>query len=103
MTISAAGFGHRIYWGDNETPPGHKLSFKRSIEIVGTGLFIKMLCPNWIFEWAPTQSIREVRDGFTEFRVRTLRTRPGVISSRQPNPTLSVIFSGDDQQTEVLR
>ncbi|KAF9643013.1 cytochrome P450 [Thelephora ganbajun] len=68
MTISTAGFGHKINWGDDETPPGHELSFKRSIEIVGTRVFVKMLCPKWILEWAPTKKIREVRDGFAEFR-----------------------------------
>ena len=69
MTISAAGFGHRIHWEDNEVPPGHKMSFKQSIEIVGSSLSVKLICPKWLFEWAPTNRIREVRDGFAEFRV----------------------------------
>lgn len=69
MTISAAGFGHQINWEDGEAPPGHDLSFKRSIEIIGAGVFIKAICPKWIFEWGPTKKIRETRDGFAEFRV----------------------------------
>ena len=69
MTISAAGFGRRINWEDDEVSPGHDLSFKRSVEIVGTGIFIRALCPKWIFEWAPTTKIREARDGFAEFQV----------------------------------
>ncbi|KAF9653322.1 cytochrome P450 [Thelephora ganbajun] len=68
MTISAAGFGHQINWEDDEASPGHKLSFKQSVEVVGTGVFIRVLCPKWIFEWAPIKKIREVRDGFAEFR-----------------------------------
>ncbi|KAF9653356.1 cytochrome P450 [Thelephora ganbajun] len=68
MTISAAGFGHQINWEDDGTPPGHKLSFKQSVEIVSTGAFIRVFCPKWIFEWAPIKKIREVRDGFSEFR-----------------------------------
>jgi hypothetical protein len=72
MTISAAGFGRRISWGDDETPPGHKISFKRSVEILGSGLLLRMICPKRIFEWAPTKKIREARDGFAEFRVRPL-------------------------------
>lgn len=78
MTISAAGFGRRVPWGDDEVPPGHKLSFKRSVEILGTGLFVRLLCPKWIFEWGPTEKIREARDGFAEFRVSATRTLPGV-------------------------
>ena len=71
MTISAAGFGRRINWEDNEVPPGHDLSFKRSIETVSAGLFtVRALYPKWIFDWAPTTKIREARDGFAEFRVR---------------------------------
>ena len=71
MTISAAAFGHRITWEDSEPHPGHDLSFKQSIEAVGTGLFIRMFCPKWIFEWAPTGKIRKARDGFAEFQVCT--------------------------------
>lgn len=72
MTISAAGFGHRIDWEDGEVPPGHKLSFKQSVERIGTGIFAKLFCPNWLFEWAPIEKIREARDGYTEFRVSSL-------------------------------
>ena len=76
MSISAAGFGRRINWEDDGVPSGHVLSFKRSVEIVSTGLFIRLFCPKWIFEWAPTKKIREARDGFAEFRVRSRRALP---------------------------
>ena len=72
MTISAAGFGHRIGWEDDEIPPGHKMGFKRAVEIIGTGIFVKLLCPNWIFQWAPIEVVREARDGFAEYRVSPL-------------------------------
>ena len=71
MIISAAAFGRRTGWRDDEASPGHRLSFKRSITIVGTGLFIRILCPKLVFDWAPVERIREVRDGFAEFRVRS--------------------------------
>jgi hypothetical protein len=74
MTISAAGFGDKICWGDEEVSPGHRLSFKRAVWIVSFGIFVRALCPKWIFEWAPIEKIREVRDGFVEFRVRSLPT-----------------------------
>jgi hypothetical protein len=73
MTISVAGFGHNIRWEDEEVPSGHRLSFKQAVGIVSTGVFLRVLCPKWIYEWAPTKRIREVRDGFTEFRVCSLR------------------------------
>ena len=76
MTISAAAFGRQIDWEDDEPPPGHTLSFKRSVQAVGSGLFTKLLCPKWLFEWAPTKKIREARDGFAEFRVRPLYCAP---------------------------
>ena len=77
MTISAAGFGLRIGWEDDEVPPGHKFSFKRSIQSIGTGIFIKLLCPNWLVEWGPIEKIREARDGFSEFRASPLSMTPG--------------------------
>ena len=93
MTISAAGFGYRINWKDNEVPPGHKLSFKRSVEIVSTGIFLRLLCPKWLFEWAPTEKIREARDGFAEFRVSPRRE---LVGASVPNATYTVIPGGDD-------
>jgi hypothetical protein len=104
MTISAAGFGRQIPWGEEEVPPGHRLSFKQAIEVVSTGLFLRGLCPKWIFEWAPTERIREVRDGFAEFRVRLLQARlcAAVLQLRM-GLGRAVAFGGDDQRTEVLR
>ena len=71
MAISAAGFGRRIDWEDDEAHPGHGMSFKRSVELVSTGVLVRILCPKWFFEWAPTKKIRDARDGFAEFRVRS--------------------------------
>jgi len=68
MTISAAAFGRRISWEDDQPSPGHDLSFKLSVQIVGSGILLRMLYPSWLFEWAPTKKIREARDGFAEFR-----------------------------------
>ena len=97
MTISAAAFGRRITWEDDEAHPGHELSFKQSIGSVATGIFIRILCPKWIFEWAPTEKIREVRDGFAEFRVCSPQTLPRTSILRLSfNSTCAVIFGGHD-------
>ena len=97
MTISAAGFGHQINWEDDEIPPGHTLNFKRSIEVVGAGVLIRIMCPKWIFEWAPTKKIREARDGFAEFRVCPLRARLRTGTFRlNVNAMYAVILGGDD-------
>ena len=76
MIISAAAFGRRTGWRDDEIPSGHRMSFKRAIKIVGTGILLRALCPKWIFEWGPTRMIRDARDGFAEFRVCALRALP---------------------------
>ena len=78
MIISTAAFGRRTGWGDDKVPPGHGMSFKRAIKIVGTGILLRVLCPKWIFEWGPTERIREARDGFAEFRVCSLWARPRI-------------------------
>ena len=81
INISAAGFGHRITWEDEAAPPGHRMSFKRAVETLETGLFIKLLYPKWLFEWAPTETIREARDGFAEFQVRCSELELSPVSS----------------------
>ena len=100
MTISAAAFGRRINWEDDEPPPGHTLSFKQSIQAVVAGLFTKFMCPKWLFGWAPVKNIREARDGFAEFRVRPLRTMTSPLSL---GPTYTVLFIGDDRRTQAFR
>ena len=93
MAISAAGFGLRIGWEDDEVPPGHKFSFKRSIQSIDTGIFIKLLCPKWLVEWGPIELIREARDGFSEFQASPLSKaqRWGA------DATCAVVSSGIDQ------
>ena len=95
MALSAAAFGYPINWGDNEVPSGHKLSFKQSVETLGSGLAVRFLSPKWLFEWAPTKKIRDARDGFAEFRVRS----PGRVDALPPSIYLTrvVIYGGDDQ------
>jgi len=94
MAISAAGFGRRIDWEDDEAPPGHQMSFKRSVETVSAGLFIRLISPKWVFEWGPTQKIRDARDGFAEFRVRPPRIRlhSGTPSAENKSCTRSRIW-----------
>jgi len=69
MAFSAAAFGRRMTWEDNEPHPGHGRSFKKSIESIDSALLIRMLCPKWLFEWAPIEKIRKARDDFAEFHV----------------------------------
>ena len=98
MIISAAAFGRRTDWRDDKIPPGHRLSFKCSIAIVATGLFIRTLCPEWIFEWAPVEKIREARDGFSEFRVRSPLTRLRICTILlRIDLTRTVVFVGVNQ------
>ena len=97
MTFSAAAFGRRMTWEDNEPHPGYRLSFKQSIEAMDAVLFVKMLYPKWIIEWAPTKKIRKARHDFAEFQVCSPRTRPCTDSLQLSfNSTCTVIFNGDD-------
>jgi hypothetical protein len=98
MTISAAGFGRNMSWEDDGPPHGHRLSLKRSVELISAGLFVEVLCPNWIFAWAPTKKIREPRDGFAKFRVRPWR--PNWVRCSRAGTYLAdtVIPDGNDQR-----
>ena len=97
MTFSAAAFGRRMTWEDNEPHPGHRLSLKESIEAMDDVIFIKMLCPKWMIEWAPIKKIRKARDDFAEFQVCSPRTRPCTdILQLSFNSTYAVIFNRDD-------
>lgn len=74
MSVSVSIFGRQINWEGDEPLPGHKLTFKQSVQAVNDGLNIKMVCPDWLFKWAPTKDIRETRDAFAEFQVCPLRS-----------------------------
>lgn len=72
MSISVNIFGHQINWEDGKPTLEHALTFKRLVQVVSAGIFLKMMCPDW-FLWAPTKGIRDARDAFVEFRVCPLR------------------------------
>ena len=74
MSVSVSIFGRQINWMGDEPPSGHELTFDQSIQAINAGLFVKMVCPDWLFRRAPTKGIRETRDAFAEFQVCPLRS-----------------------------
>ncbi|KDQ10985.1 hypothetical protein BOTBODRAFT_177679 [Botryobasidium botryosum FD-172 SS1] len=71
LVISAAGFGRRVPWAeevgglsDTKPPPGHAITFIRSISVICTGLYVRLAFPDWVLglraEW------RTVRTAFYE-------------------------------------
>jgi len=67
LVISAAGFGRRISWRedtDAKPPPGHALTFKRSITTVCSNLVLKFILPEWAM--GLTSKWSRVRLGFHE-------------------------------------
>lgn len=67
FVIGVAGFGRPIGWSDDlAVPPGHRMSFKESLHLVSTGIFLKAFLPKWLTSWAPTRRIREVKIAYEE-------------------------------------
>ncbi|PVF97230.1 cytochrome P450 [Serendipita vermifera] len=45
IIICSAGFGMHVPWRESTKPPGHELSFKETMEIVSSDLFMKIAVP----------------------------------------------------------
>jgi hypothetical protein len=72
------GFGKSITWTDNnEIPPGHKMSFKESLHILSTDIFVKLIVPSWAMGLTP--HTRRVRTAFDEVEVCDILRRDAFI------------------------
>ncbi|KAF9060543.1 cytochrome P450 [Rhodocollybia butyracea] len=71
FVLSAAAFGRRISWEDEETiPPNHRMSFKDAIHEVTLNLMTKVVVPNWAL--GLTKRLRRVRLAFEELNMYML-------------------------------
>ncbi|TDL26326.1 614/534 cytochrome P450 [Rickenella mellea] len=65
LVIGSAGFGRSISWeSDLQIPPGHHMSFKDALHVVSTGLFWKLVIPEWAM--CLTQKWRTINQAFSE-------------------------------------
>ncbi|CAL1699490.1 unnamed protein product [Somion occarium] len=68
FVIGAAGFGRRIGWNDEMVaPPGHKLTFKDTLDIVSRGVLLKAALPTWALY--ATKRTRAVKIAFEELEL----------------------------------
>ncbi|KAF9059688.1 cytochrome P450 [Rhodocollybia butyracea] len=71
FVLSAAAFGRRISWTDEEgIPPNHQMSFKVAIHEVSLGCLVKVLVPEWAM--GLTAHLRRVRLAFEELNIYML-------------------------------
>lgn len=72
LVISAAGFGQRIPWRDDneaesQVPAGHTMSYKEAIKSVCTNIFVKAILPDWVM--GLTSKTERIRRSFHELEV----------------------------------
>ncbi|KAF7983462.1 hypothetical protein HWV62_21746 [Athelia sp. TMB] len=66
--ISVAGFGRRIKWRDDQViPPGHQMTYQKSLHIVSSDVFLKLIVPEWAM--GLTKRTRNARIAFDELKV----------------------------------
>lgn len=68
------GFGRRLSWlDDGVIPQGHKMSFRKAIEVATTEYVIKIMVPTWAL--GLTKRFQHVRNGFDDMHVRVCISR----------------------------
>ncbi|KAG8804528.1 hypothetical protein FRC18_007099 [Serendipita sp. 400] len=66
MVISTAAFGMKLSWGDDGAcPPGHSMTFKKTLHFVGNGLVHRIVLPDWILNLY--QLGRDTKTAYSEF------------------------------------
>ncbi|KAF4621313.1 hypothetical protein D9613_000776 [Agrocybe pediades] len=72
FVIGVAGFGRRISWRDDEVvPAGHTMSFKESLHIASSDVFMKVFLPNAAMKL--TGRTRRVQTAFAELEEYMLK------------------------------
>lgn len=67
--IALEGFGKRSSWlDDDELPTGHQMTFKDSLHIASTDIFLKLFIPNWILRHG-TAKMQSIEVAFDELSV----------------------------------
>lgn len=63
------GFGKRSSWNDDvNVPAGHRMTFKDSLHIASTDIFLKLFIPSWILRHGTTK-MRNIEVAFEELDV----------------------------------
>jgi hypothetical protein len=56
-------------WEDAVIPPGHKMPFQVSMKNFSEDLWMKFIYPDALIRWAPTKTLRRVRESFDDMKV----------------------------------
>lgn len=49
MVIGSAAFGMKMTWKDNEVPPpGHSMTFRKTLQVFSSGLLYRFVLPDWV-------------------------------------------------------
>ncbi|KAG7093329.1 hypothetical protein E1B28_007009 [Marasmius oreades] len=74
--LSAAVFGQKLSWKEDERPQGNKITFKRALFDVSSNLVLKMALPNWAGKMS--KRVKEIQDSFNsldEYMLEMVQTR----------------------------
>lgn len=106
FVIGAAGFGRRIGWEDEMSPPaGHKLSFKDTLYTVSNDVIIKALIPDWAMSF--NKRFAKAKLAFEELEAYMLEMiearKSAEVKESRSDLLTSLIEASDDGYNEDIR
>ncbi|KAK7457058.1 hypothetical protein VKT23_010360 [Stygiomarasmius scandens] len=101
FVIGVAGFGRRISWKEDlVVPPGHKMTFKDALHEVSTGVFTKLIIPQWAMHL--TNRLRKIQLAFDEldqYMMEMITNRRNAEKKEERYDLFSSLLDANDEES----
>ncbi|KAK0239242.1 cytochrome P450 [Armillaria nabsnona] len=97
--VGVAGFGRKMTWqADTVITPGHTMSFRDALQLVSSGIALKIIVPRWamglIARWA---KIRAAYDELETYMLEMIRARRTAEKEERYDLFSSLLDANDDE------
>ncbi|OBZ67577.1 hypothetical protein A0H81_12404 [Grifola frondosa] len=104
LVIGIAGFGQRATWtGGEVVPAGHSMTFKDALHEVSTRVHMKLILPNWVLNWGPTETIRHFKlayDNLERYMVEMVQARKTGEKKEERYDLFSNLLDANEEESE---
>ncbi|OBZ67844.1 hypothetical protein A0H81_12320 [Grifola frondosa] len=104
FVIGIAGFGQRATWkGDQVIPAGYSMTFKDALHEVSTRVHMKLILPDWVLNWGPTETIRHFKlayDNLERYIVEMVQARKTAEKKEERYDLFSSLLDANEEESE---
>ncbi|KAI0720718.1 cytochrome P450 [Cerioporus squamosus] len=103
FVIGSAGFGRSVSWKESAVaPPGHAMTFKDALDVIGQKLFYKLIFPDWALRWG-TSGMRRFYQAYTDiqkYMAEMVQARRTAESKEERSDLFNSLLDANDAELE---